>query len=364
MKISKVLYVILLFASVQTINAQNLLNTNAWTVGSGSVSGFSQYGTTSENSRILETNHLGNSVIIWQATPDSAGGRSGGFSSPVVNIDHTKTYRLSVWIKKSNANSGTTQLKPETYSGGSYHATYLNGTPLTWQPFWYGSLPKFDRWYLLVGFIHRSSYNSTVSLGKIYDGVTGESVISMKDQKFKTSATVLKHKTILYGATNTTEKQFMYSPYIEEVNGNELSVNQLLGVNPDSQLTFTYDTAGNQTERFYCPDACSSSDKKANEKETELIAESDEPEVNDLEEQLSVFPNPTEGYVSIKIESALFKKVSTVNVYSSNSSLVKTLKVNSQHLQVDLTNMPSGVYFLHIHMNDDSNSITKKIIKK
>jgi hypothetical protein len=360
MKISKVLYVILLFASVQTINAQNLLNTNAWTVGSGSVSGFSQYGTTSENSRILETNHLGNSVIIWQATPDSAGGRSGGFSSPVVNIDHTKTYRLSVWIKKSNANSGTTQLKPETYSGGSYHATYLNGTPLTWQPFWYGSLPKFDRWYLLVGFIHRSSYNSTVSLGKIYDGVTGESVISMKDQKFKTSATVLKHKTILYGATNTTEKQFMYSPYIEEVNGNEFSVNQLLGVNPDSQLTFTYDTAGNQTERFYCPDNCASTSKTANEKEKKDIVES---ATETLKNLLTLYPNPTEGLITVKLESELLEQIESLNVYSTNGVLIKTIKAKSQNLKIDLTDMPSGVYFLHIHSNNGNDSITKKIIK-
>jgi len=52
-----------------SINSQNLLQTNSWTIGSGSVSGFGQNGATSENSRELGSNHLGEEVVLWKAIP-------------------------------------------------------------------------------------------------------------------------------------------------------------------------------------------------------------------------------------------------------------------------------------------------------
>ncbi len=103
----------LLYCSIiygQTDN--NILDTSTWTIGTGSVAGFSKYGATDENSRVYKDDHLGNEVIVWQASPNGGGGVSGGFTSPIVPIDNTKTYRLSVWIKKTNSNSGSTHLKP------------------------------------------------------------------------------------------------------------------------------------------------------------------------------------------------------------------------------------------------------------
>ena len=126
----------------------------------------------------------------------------------------------------------------------------------------------------------------------------------------------------------------------------------------NSKLLFTYDTAGNQTERFYCPNNCSS--KSANEKEKEEIVESvDEPSKNFI----SLYPNPTEGLITVKFESKSIERIESVQVYSTNGALLKTINAKSQNLEIDLRDVPSGVYFLHIHANNEHGSITKKIIK-
>lgn len=227
---TKLLFVAIVWLSFSIANAQNLINPSTWTVGSGSVAGFTQYGTTSENSREIGLTPYNTNEVLWKASPDASANADGGFYSPNVSIDHTKTYRLSVWVKKTGSNSGVTQLKPQSYSGGIHHTTDLNGTSLTWHPFWYGDLPELGKWYLLVGYIHGSGYNSTVSYGRIYDATTGEVVLHMNDHKFKPTATLLRHRTILYGSTNTSDRQYMYNPRIDKVTGDEPSVEELIGL--------------------------------------------------------------------------------------------------------------------------------------
>lgn len=68
-KLPKILF---LFCSVSlSITSQNLLNTNSWATGSGSVSGFNQNGSTSENIREFGLDTKRNSVLLWKAVPDS-----------------------------------------------------------------------------------------------------------------------------------------------------------------------------------------------------------------------------------------------------------------------------------------------------
>lgn len=582
---TKLLYVVTFLVTSFSLTSQNLINPSSWTVGSGSVAGFSQYGNSSENIREYSAGPKGTSVLLWKAVPDASVNADGGFHSPKVNIDHKKTYRLSVWIKKTNSRNGSTQLKPYSSSGGQLHTTDLNGSNLTWHPFWYGSLPQLNKWYLLVGYIHGSDYNSTNSFGKIYD-TSGNVVINMKDHKFKSSATVLQHRTILWGDTNTSDRQYMYEPKIELVDGNEPSVEELLGlnnsnsgnflaqyltnwtvgsgsvsgfgqngvtsensrelgrnhigeevvlwkaspsgnyyedggwntswinginsnlsyrysvwvkktnsndgktyfgfyannsgslrlsgsyngnpyffvgdlpklnrwyllvgyvhksshtgttnsggiydgttgekvrtltdyklknnvtslrhrsylyydrntldrqyfyepridkitgneptihellkINDDSKLIMSYDIAGNQTQNFYCsdpsycaPPAARKKQEKVIRKE-EVIAETEpEEEIEPVyENQLTVFPNPTENRVSIRVEQELLAQIHTIRIYNTNSTLLQNLSFNKANkIEVDLTNKPAGVYFLHLHLKNGK-SITKKIIKK
>lgn len=87
-----------------------------------------------------------------------------------------------------------------------------------------------------------------------------------------------------------------------------------------------------------------------------LIEDSENIELNEV---ISVFPNPSTGlfYFLNKNDTEL-----KINVYNSSGSLIITEKVTSNRWVIDISNQPSGVYFLKLFSNDKST--TKKLIKK
>jgi len=143
------LVVILLSYTITT--GQNLLDTSIWTIGSGSVTGFNQNGLSSENSRELGLNHVGDEVLLWKASPDINGNTAGGWTTNNHTIDNTKAYRFSIWLKKTNSNDGHSYF-------GCTTVLKLDNAVETYPYFWKGDLPKLDRWYLLVGYVHEHSY--------------------------------------------------------------------------------------------------------------------------------------------------------------------------------------------------------------
>jgi hypothetical protein len=98
----------ILILSFSSISAQNLLDMSGWSIGTGSSTGFSQNGSTAENTREWGEGPHGNRVILWKASPTGGNNADGGWNSDQMSINHTKMYRLSIWIKKTNSNDGTT----------------------------------------------------------------------------------------------------------------------------------------------------------------------------------------------------------------------------------------------------------------
>lgn len=211
--------------------AQNLLDMSGWAIGTGSTTGFSQNGSTSENTREWGTGPHGNRVVFWKAIPDANYDADGGWNASYVSIDHTKMYRFSVWLKKTGSQNGYSYLGC-TAAGDL--VTDLNGTANGNPYFWYGSLPQLDRWYLVVGYIHGSGDNSTTTYGGIYDGSTGTKHAILQDFKFQTSTTAVQHRSYLYYDPETTDRQYFYAPRVDEVNGNEPTIAELLGIVPTS----------------------------------------------------------------------------------------------------------------------------------
>ena len=220
-------------------------------IGSGSISGFSQNGATSENSRELGRNHIGEEVVLWKATPDASRNADGGWSTSWIGANANTSYRFSVWIKKTNSNDGSTYFGFYANARGSLrlNGTY-NGNPY----FWVGDLPKLNRWYLLVGYVHKSSHTGTTNTGGIYDGTTGEKVRTITDYKLKNTVTAIIHRSHLFYDTNILDRQYFYEPRIDPISGNEPTIEELLRINDDSKLIISYDMAGNQTQNFYCND--------------------------------------------------------------------------------------------------------------
>lgn len=359
-------------------NSANLLAPylQNWTIGTGSVSGFGQNGATSENSRELGRNHIGEEVVLWKATPDASSNADGGWNTSwIYGINPNTSYRYSVWIKKTASNNGSTYFGFYANDSGSLT---LNGTYNSNPYFFAGDLPKLNRWYLLVGYVHKSSHTGTTNTGGIYDGSTGEKVRTITDYKLKNTVTALRHRSYLYYDTNTLDRQYFYEPRIDRINGNEPSIHELLRINDDSKIILSYDVAGNQTQNFYCGDPSYCAPPAARKQEKEKIedyvsSETEEATTEETEEEvldepfsdshIHIYPNPTDGLVTLRLENTLLKNIHSIKLYNANSVLIKNINTKDNNTQLDLSNMAVGVYFIHIHVNGGK-SITKKIIKK
>ncbi len=228
-----ILTIIFMSYSFVSYTQNNLLSNTNWAAGQGEVTGYTLQGIDAENVRETGVNPFGVSSVLWVAIPDSeAQGYDGGWrTDDVSNIYHTKTYRFSVWIKKTNSNSGKTYFGAYANEVGSeFSSSKLNGTLVNKVYFFEGDLPQLNTWYLLIGYIHESGYSSQTNLGRIYD-VNGVEVALLEDYKFRINAARIKHRSFLYDDTNTADRQYFFAPTIYEVNGQEPSLAELISPN-------------------------------------------------------------------------------------------------------------------------------------
>lgn len=369
----KLLFLVIMITTVTISFSQNLLDTSSWSLGSGSVTGFSANGGQDENWRILGEDHLGESLIIWEARNDAASGPDGGWHSSYKTIDNSKTYRFAVWIKKTNSHDGRTYFGCRRTNGILRLDGAVNNNPY----FWNGDLPKLDRWYLLIGYVHHKNYNLTQNDGIIYDGITGLPVanLSVTDYKFSSSATSVQHRAYLYYDANVDDRQYFMKPRIEEVNGQEPTILELLNINSSSTLNFEYDTAGNQKLRRYCEQGfCfSSSPTKTFEtrKTDSLLAVNQEivEGTNVHSEGLSpqdvttldIYPNPTTKILNFVTDKPI---VGVLHMTNTNSQIVKSFENYDGTLSgsLDIGDLSQGVYILHIHY-ENGTRLLKKFIK-
>lgn len=201
---------------------RNLLDDSVWTIGtSGSQGNFTANGTSSENEIISRSTPYGYADAVWASLGnDSTSGPDGGWNNYNNTIDRTKTYRLSVWVRRENTGSG---------SGGFYLGTQGNtvwglgtttkqGNPYLFSGLLISEIPEMvDNWILFVGFIHPTTYGGgTSSNNGAYD-INGNLIYSGTDFQWANDATVGGHRTYLYYSTKTDERIYWYAPRMEQV---------------------------------------------------------------------------------------------------------------------------------------------------
>jgi hypothetical protein len=71
--------------------------------------------------------------------------------------------------------------------------------------------------------------------------------------------------------------------------------------------------------------------------------------------QVKLFPNPTTGIMTIQ-------PASSAVLFNSLGLQILNVKGESQEIQLDLTNYPSGVYFVRVQT--DAGAVTRKIVKE
>jgi hypothetical protein len=217
----------------------SLINVNSWVVGNTAVTGYALNQTVAnENSRIIDTDPWGNQSIVWGSYPTADSNNDGGWEGSYVAADITKTYRFSVWVRRTSA----------TTSGTFYFGLHTNGTGDTFHlsdgasatnPYWdyrgLGSLTQ-NTWYLVVGHIFPTGYPGTTAHPNsgIYTIAGGTTKVASNagnvpnDVKFPSNATSFYNRTYHFYSTDSTSRLQFSSPRIDLVDGNEPSISELL----------------------------------------------------------------------------------------------------------------------------------------
>ena len=210
------------------IKNPNILDYTTWVIGSsGSQPGFSSNGPASENHIVSDVDPFGKTVPVWATIGSTDNDNDGGWNGNAHPADHTKMHRISVWMRRTVTGTGNTYIG--TTGSTVYNRTNgsANGNPY----FWSGGLSSGSGWVLFVGHVwpsgsgvganHPDSGQYTVSGGKVNS--------NMNDFILGAGSVNLGQRAYLFYSTNTaTIQQFVY-PRIDVCDGNEPSVQALLG---------------------------------------------------------------------------------------------------------------------------------------
>lgn len=187
-------------------NNPNLLTVN-WTTGSGGTGMFNQNGSTVENERVNGTDPWGNSAVVWETRPTGTADADGGWNTDYFNIDRTKLYRFSVWVKRTSSTTGG------TFYLGMYDNVVVNELLTDTEegnPYWSCSNISWltqNVWYLVVGHVfpsntrHRTNHPDTGHY-TVSGGTAGRGNIDFcniaGDLRWNASATQAIHRVYHY----------------------------------------------------------------------------------------------------------------------------------------------------------------------
>lgn len=205
----------------------NLADPKVWAVGtSGAQGAFATYSTGTYNRIVLGVGPEGNTEPLWEGDSYISAGVVSGFLLDFA-VDHTKTYRLTVWVKRTGSMDGTTYFG--CMNGTGTAALGDPGTPNTNPYFKYFDPPELDQWYLMVGIIHGSGYLLTTpsGVGGIFDPRTGKMVETGTDFKIVAGTTTQRIRALLSICAEATAKQYYCRPRVDEINGNEPTLTSL-----------------------------------------------------------------------------------------------------------------------------------------
>jgi hypothetical protein len=215
---------------------------NNWTVSTGGVTGYNQNGQTNENQRTITTNPWIDSDVIWGSYPNGSDFDDGGWNTDWFNIDNTKLYRFSVWVKRTSS----------TYGGTFYLGMYANGdgsrrmdnSAVEGNAYWNctgtGGLTQ-DVWYLYVGHVYpwNTSYTGRHPNTGYYfvnnptkQGDVNGCNIGTGDLKWSTNSTQGIHRTYHYYCADSTTRLQFYDPRVDLVDGKEPSITELVNYSP------------------------------------------------------------------------------------------------------------------------------------
>lgn len=110
-------------------------------------------------------------------------------------------------------------------------------------------------------------------------------------------------------------------------------------------VMFYYDGAGNRIKRQYI---CNNTLKAAEMASSEMSVKTE-----------AMYPNPTSGPVTVVFTTPL--KGAKISLLNISGKEIRYMVEASNRLQLDLSDVPDGIYFLRV--TKDGRSSTRKIVK-
>ena len=226
-----------------------------WSAGTPNNNGFYNLnGSSSENKIINGTTPFGDSDLLWECKPDASNNSDGGWNSDYFAIDKTKTYRYSVWVKRTGSQHGT------TYHGIQL-VNNLSGSANNNPYFWAGDLPTLNTWYLMVGVVHPQNYTGgDTGVSGVYD-TNGNKVKDGTEFKWRSNTTQTRVRNYLYYSINTSVRQYFWSPVFQKMDGLETPLDDIITSTTsvisneeihakDIVTHYQYDEFGRQTKEY------------------------------------------------------------------------------------------------------------------
>ena len=124
-----------------------------------------------------------------------------------------------------------------------------------------------------------------------------------------------------------------------------------------NKIGYGYDAAGNRVKReivMVSPKGIAKSE--ASQSRSQIYVEALR------EHTVSIYPNPTEGDLKVRILSLTDSDKCVWWIYTNQGKQILTGKVVNGCVDININNQPSGIYLLKITINNQST--TWKIIKK
>ncbi len=137
----------------------------------------------------------------------------------------------------------------------------------------------------------------------------------------------------------------------------------VLFASAQDKISFTYDTAGNQTKRelvcVTCPPLVGKKAKAIEEITHEDLIKSD------VSDQISYYPNPVAQELYLKWELVNDKTVSAIQVYSISGQILQNYPTarDAENAVIGFQNYPQGYYLLTLSY-DNGEQKTIKIVKQ
>ncbi|MEL6987856.1 MAG: T9SS type A sorting domain-containing protein [Bacteroidota bacterium] len=132
-------------------------------------------------------------------------------------------------------------------------------------------------------------------------------------------------------------------------------------------VTFTYDSNGNQYRLRYNSTNARSAPENSDSEDTMLTEISEEVDFKDLKlnkeelnKQILLFPNPTNGEVRLQFNGDAFDQILGIQIFDQNGRLLQTFDQKIKTL--DFTNFSKGVYIVRFLIKNNE-LITREIIR-